>query len=112
MSTQEQSEAEQLYDDHTESVNANGTDDAGIDGSEEAVGVTKNKQSEPFVLSTELITQTGFKVPETYDCIDVLVSVRKWTEIPVAIEVGFIFLYSFLFLFSGLPKSVLFYSFL
>ncbi len=47
-----------------------------------------------------------FMVPETYDCLETLGTPKKWKEIPVMIQWGFIFLYSYLLMFTNTPKWV------
>jgi len=44
-----------------------------------------------------------FNVPETYDCIETLLTPKKWTEIPVMIQLGLIIFYIFL-LTTNTPK--------
>ncbi|KAL0477540.1 phosphatidylethanolamine N-methyltransferase [Acrasis kona] len=56
----------------------------------EAIGVTKDN--------------VRFKVPETYDCIEVLLNYKKWTEIPVALEISIMITYVCLLLFTNMPK--------
>lgn len=47
----------------------------------------------------------GFAVPETYDCIEVLSNVKKWTEIPVMFNVFLVIVFFFSYLY-GLPNYV------
>lgn len=42
---------------------------------------------------------TGFRVPETYDCLDTLSDVKKWVEAPVQLQLALIAFYFFAILF-------------
>lgn len=55
------------------------------------------------------VTSLGerFPVPETYDCVETLLSIKKWKEIPVFINVVLILLYFTLY-FLRLPNWVSF----
>lgn len=55
------------------------------------------------------ISGEKFKVPETYDCLETLFTPKKWVEIPVLIQIGFIIFYIFLLAFTNTPRWVCHY---